>query len=266
MERILLLVDDEPNILNAIERVLRRDGYAIHKATSGADGLKLLAAHDVGVIVSDQRMPEMTGVEFLERSRAVRPDAVRIALSGYTELESVVAAVNRGAVFRFLTKPWDDAALRADIAEAFSYHELKAENRRLQTALENANRQLLDMNTELASQVAETVADATFRQQTLEGFQDLIEALPVPVIGLADDGLIAISNRAADLMFMPDGGSLVSCLAELTLPHTLNALLGQPDQTDMAVALPGAGARVVNAHIRRLGGAHGQGVLLTLVP
>ncbi|CAN7335383.1 EAL domain-containing protein [Pseudoduganella sp. LjRoot289] len=120
----LLLLDDELNIVRALNRTLRPDGYKILAATSAADALKLLALNPVQVVVSDQRMPEMTGVEFLSRVKELYPDTIRIILSGYTDLESVIDAINRGAVYRFFTKPWDDAQLRTCIQQAFRHQQL----------------------------------------------------------------------------------------------------------------------------------------------
>ncbi len=123
-QRTLLIVDDEDNIRNALVRALRSDGYRILAAASGPQALELLAQHPVGVILSDQRMPEMSGVEFLSRVKEIYPQTVRIVLSGYTELESVTDAINRGAVYKFLTKPWDDELLRENLREAFRYYSL----------------------------------------------------------------------------------------------------------------------------------------------
>ena len=125
MERTLLLVDDEENITASLVRLLRRDGYTILRASSGQEGLDLLARHMVGVIVSDQRMPGMTGTEFLGKVKELYPDTVRIVLSGYTELNSVTDAINRGAIYKFLTKPWEDDLLRANVEEAFQRYEMK---------------------------------------------------------------------------------------------------------------------------------------------
>ena len=115
----VLLLDDEENILRALARVLRRDGYKILMATRAQDAFELLAKHDVQVILSDQRMPEMNGTEFLSRVKDLYPDTIRIVLSGYTDLKSVTDAINKGAIYKFLTKPWDDDQLRHNISQAF---------------------------------------------------------------------------------------------------------------------------------------------------
>lgn len=117
--RTLLLVDDEIHILSAIKRLLRREGYEILTANSGEEGLAILRERTVDVIISDQRMPGMTGIEFLRQAKALHPDTIRLVLSGYTDIDSITNAINEGAIFRFLTKPWDDQQLKTQIAEAF---------------------------------------------------------------------------------------------------------------------------------------------------
>lgn len=117
--REMLLVDDEQNVLHALARVLRRDGYVIHTATSADEGFDLLAQHRIQVVISDQRMPGTSGTEFLSKVKEMYPDTVRIILSGYTDLATVTDAINRGAIYKFLTKPWNPDELRELILEAF---------------------------------------------------------------------------------------------------------------------------------------------------
>jgi EAL domain-containing protein (putative c-di-GMP-specific phosphodiesterase class I)/PleD family two-component response regulator len=128
-ERLVLIVDDEPNILSALDRVLHRKGFRVLTATTASAGFDLLATQPVGVVVCDQRMPEMTGTEFLRRVKDLHPGVVRVVLSGYTELNSVLDAVNRGAVFKFITKPWDDATLVESLNDAFRLYELERQHR-----------------------------------------------------------------------------------------------------------------------------------------
>jgi diguanylate cyclase (GGDEF)-like protein/PAS domain S-box-containing protein len=115
----LLLLDDEQNVLNALKRLLRREGYEILATTSPDEAFALLAQNRVQVVVSDQRMPDMSGTEFLARVKQIYPDTVRIVLSGFTDLESLAGAVNRGSIYRYLSKPWNDDDLRCEIREAF---------------------------------------------------------------------------------------------------------------------------------------------------
>jgi diguanylate cyclase len=119
--KTLLVVDDESNIVAALVRLLRREGYRILTAHSAAEAFDALALNAVQVIISDHRMPVMTGAEFLAKVKVMYPDTVRILFSGHVEMEALTDAVNRGAVFRFLLKPWDDEVLRESIREAFHY-------------------------------------------------------------------------------------------------------------------------------------------------
>ena len=123
--RSLLIVDDEENNLRALQRVLRRDGYDIHTALSAPQALEVLANTRISVIVADQRMPGMSGTELLARAKSLYPDTVRIILSGFTDLGTITSAINEGAVYKFLTKPWEDEALREDIRGAFRLYEQK---------------------------------------------------------------------------------------------------------------------------------------------
>jgi ActR/RegA family two-component response regulator len=125
-ERTLLLLDDEDNVLRSLVRLFRRDAYRLLTASSVQEAFDLLASNTVQVIVSDQRMPDMDGTEFLERVRELYPDTMRMVLSGYTDLATITDAINRGAVYRFLTKPWNDDELRGHIQDAFRAHEKAA--------------------------------------------------------------------------------------------------------------------------------------------
>ena len=200
----MLLVDDEENITSALVRLLRRDGYTILRANSGEAGLALLAQNEVGVIISDQRMPGMNGVEFLSKVREQYPDTIRIVLSGYTELNSVTDAINRGAVYKFLTKPWEDELLRANVEEAFQRYEMRMENARLTRELEDANEELTRINRELEQRVEEKTREVMRNLNVLQVSQEVLERLPVAVIGVGDDGIIAIANRSALRLFAKD--------------------------------------------------------------
>ncbi len=118
----LLLVDDDVDVLSALHRLFKRDNYRILTALSPAEGFELLALNQVHVIVCDQRMPLMSGTEFLSKVKEMYPDTIRIILSGYTGLDSVLDSINRGAIYRFYTKPWDETQLRDNIRLAFHHY------------------------------------------------------------------------------------------------------------------------------------------------
>ena len=137
----ILIVDDEPANLRALERLLR-DDYTVLTAQSGVEALSLLEQHDVALIVTDQRMPGMTGIELLDKTVPLRPHMVRILLTGYTDVSALIQAINSGNVYRYLTKPWDNDDLRMTVSRAVEHYELKRnqhilemENKRLRSRL-----------------------------------------------------------------------------------------------------------------------------------
>jgi len=204
-QRTLLLVDDEPNIVSALKRLFRRDGYAILTANSGDEGLALLAAHKIDLIISDQRMPGMTGVEFLRAAKALYPDTIRIVLSGYTELQSVTDAINEGAIYRFLTKPWEDEPLREQISKAFEYKELLEENRQLDIKIHNTNQELIAVNRQLGEVLERKRRQIARDESSLAIAREALQHMPLPVLGVDDEGLIAFVNLAAERQFASAG-------------------------------------------------------------
>ncbi len=249
-EGTLLLVDDEANILSALRRLLRQDGYTLLTAGSGAEGLEVLERQPVDVILSDQRMPGMSGVEFLRQAKAMRPDTIRMVLSGYTELESITNAINEGAIFKFLTKPWDDDQLRAIIAEAFQYKGLADENVRLARELRHANRCL---ETTLKEQQGQIVRDRI----ALNVLHEVLQLLPWPLLGVDEAGMIAAANEEADRAF-GSRGTLLGCDIRNVLPaEVLRSTAGHPDGTTV-FSVDGRQWRVVRRMLGPHSEAHGQ--------
>ncbi|QNM94861.1 response regulator [Chitinimonas koreensis] len=123
-ERVLILVDDEPSMLSSLARLFRYDGYRIRTAPSGEAGLALLQADPVAVVLSDQRMPQMDGTTFLAEVERRFPDTVRLILTGYGGIDQLIEAADRGTVWKFLSKPWNNDQLRMQIAAAFERLEL----------------------------------------------------------------------------------------------------------------------------------------------
>jgi len=265
MDRTLLLVDDEPNILSALYRLMRREGYTILRATSGREGLELLKEHEINVILSDQRMPEMTGVEFLRQVKELYPDTVRLVLSGYTELNSVTDAINEGAIYKFLTKPWDDDLLRKNMREAFEYHELQRHNEQLARDLTKANASLSSTNATL-SRIVETQAEsAKISRRALEISHTIIENLPIGLVGIGADDIVVLANDMAHQMLQPDGGTLVGVLAAATLPAPLNSSCDSCGDDLSSVTLKDG--RSVRVCIKPLSGASdSEGRFLVLIP
>ena len=139
MQHTILCIDDEPDICDALERLFRKQ-YRVLKSTSAKDALEILKNENVTVIISDQRMPNMTGVQFFKESIKTHPLTVRILLTGYADIESVIEAINSGQIYRYVTKPWDSLDLTTAVSQAVERYELtnelKRKNKELGLALE----------------------------------------------------------------------------------------------------------------------------------
>ncbi|WP_316794632.1 response regulator [Pedobacter frigoris] len=137
----VLYVDDEVHNLNSFKAGFRRL-FNIFVAESAAEGRKILESEDIQVIITDQRMPVMTGIEFLESIIPDFPDPIRILLTGYADINAVIDAINKGQVYKYIQKPWMDEDLRINIEKAYEIYALRKENRELTEQLLLANKQL----------------------------------------------------------------------------------------------------------------------------
>ncbi len=138
MEIGVLYVDDEVNNLNSFKAAFRRD-FEIYTASSAREGRKILDNNEIGVIITDQRMPGMTGIEFLESILTIYPDTIRILLTGFSDINAVMDAINRGQVYKYLVKPWQNDELKMYIENALEIYNLRKENKELAHKLQLAN-------------------------------------------------------------------------------------------------------------------------------
>jgi DNA-binding NtrC family response regulator len=145
----ILIVDDEPANLRALERLFRED-YEVLTAASGADALELLQQHDVALLITDQRMPGMTGIELLKSTASLRPRMVRIILTGYTDVEDLVEAVNCGQVYKYVTKPWNNDEVRLMVSRAIEHYETNKARHDLEMTTQRLRARLSEIQ-ELAS-------------------------------------------------------------------------------------------------------------------
>src|SRR5437764_3667107 len=130
----IMIVEDEPANLRTLLRLLRQD-YQVITAESGAEALTLLQQHEVALMISDQRMPQMTGIELMKRTVELRPQMVKILLTGYTDIGALIESINSGLVYRYLTKPWNNDELRVTVARALEHYEISKSNHLI--AMEN---------------------------------------------------------------------------------------------------------------------------------
>ena len=230
MAEKLLFVDDEPNILSGIQRQLRKE-YEILTAAGGAAGLDVLSAEpDVAVIISDMRMPEMNGAQFLAKARTVRPDAVQMILSGQAELDATIQAVNEGSLFRFLTKPCERDVLVAGVEAGLKQYRLVMAERDLLQRTLGGSVQLL---TEVLSLVNPVAFSRTTRVQRYA--MSVAETL-----GLQDLWKIRLA-------------AMLSQLGCVTVPvETLNKIFAGREVTEDEAGLYGSHAQVAGNLIGRI--------------
>ena len=154
MTHKLLIVDDEMANVRLLERLFRSEYHCL-TASSGAESIALLEQHDVAIIITDQRMPLMTGIELLEKTSQVRPHMVRILLTGYTDVETLVDAINCGLVYMYVPKPWNNADLKLRVGRALEHHE----HNRKRHSLETANARLVARLAEMKAGVVQGLSD-----------------------------------------------------------------------------------------------------------
>ncbi len=259
--RTLLLVDDEDDIITYLQVLLSRDGYRVLGATNAEQGLTLLGENRVDVVISDQNMPGMCGVEFLRRVKEIHPGSVRIMLSGFTDLQAVTDAINEGAIYKFLSKPWKDELLRSNIEEAFRHKEMAFENRRLSEELHAANVELVRVNDELRRHLREKSQQAMRNEAALGAAQEVLQLLPWPYVGIDADGMVAVASADAEALFANEAPLLGTMAAEC-LPGELMTWIESEAAGALALEIAGSRYRVS----RRAMGASSEssGTLLTL--
>jgi len=166
-KRTVLFVDDEPNILKAVQRLLRQEEMEGLCASTGEEALEILGQTPAQVVVTDQRMPQMSGVDLLSAVRERHPEIIRMMMTGFTEIKVAVEAINQGEIYRLITKPWNDDELRATLRQAFEQADLKEEIKRLNRVTREQNFRLQDMNRNLEEKVRERTKQLANKHQEL---------------------------------------------------------------------------------------------------
>jgi two-component system NtrC family sensor kinase len=184
----ILCVDDEPNVLNSIRRLFLDYEYTILTATSAQEGLEILQNARIQIVMSDYRMPNMNGVEFLKEVRKFWPETVRIVLSGYADTAAIVSAVNEGQIYKFIPKPWNDDDLKATIANAIEGYYLFKRRAELTD-------QLIKVNEELKELLEDKSKILELKGEMLEASQMILFSLPIAVLGISED-IIVQCNEA----------------------------------------------------------------------
>ncbi|WP_018409795.1 HD domain-containing phosphohydrolase [Methyloversatilis thermotolerans] len=280
----VLCVDDERGILSSLRRLLRPLGHQVHVAESAAEALGLLETTPVDLVISDMRMPEMDGAEFLARVRARWPQPVRVLLTGYSDLSSTIDAINRGEIHRFVSKPWDDEHLLSVVRDGLSRRMLEREREQLRRRIEEQNQELLQMNVLLEEKVEARTAELALANDHLKQnfltsikvFSNLIE-IRHPVLKGHSRRVSELARTMARLLNLPQAqinevfaASLLHDIGKIGLSDEVIAqpsdrLVGEPLKAWRAHAALGesallaldslrASARIIRHHHERYDG------------
>ena len=211
-DHTVLFVDDEVNILKAIQRLLRNEDFDVLTANHPGEAMELIERAGPQVIVSDQRMPEMSGVEFLSSVRDRHNDVVRMMLTGYTDMAIAVEAINKGEIYRLITKPWNDEELKATLRQAFDHYDLKAEIKRLNQVTREQNFRLQDMNRNLEEKVRERTKQLDQKHtelrtayiQTIRALAEAIDAKDAYTRGHSERVAVYASRIAREMSLRTD--------------------------------------------------------------
>jgi response regulator RpfG family c-di-GMP phosphodiesterase len=191
----LLIVDDEPANLRLLERLFSREYYCL-TASSGADAIQLLEQHDVAILITDQRMPQMTGIELLKRTSELRPHMVRILLTGYTDVEALVEALNCGLVYMYITKPWKNDELKLKVSRAIEHYENNKKHSALTVANERLNLRLNEMKLGFVAALAQALeAKDEYEHEHAFRVSSYADAI-AEKLGLSDEDRSDLSSAA----------------------------------------------------------------------
>lgn len=261
----ILCVDDEVNVLKALERNFLDNDYEIITASSGQEGLEVLAGTaPVQIVVSDYRMPEMNGVDFLREVRKRWPDTVRIVLSGYADITAVISAINEGGIYHFISKPWNDDDLRVTIANAVERFQLNKAKAELAEELKVKNEELNRINYMLERFIAEKASKAMYQNRALTRSKQILDALPVGVISMDLNGLVVQCNKeGARLLDFPPAWAIGADRRRL-FPEELNLFVEEIAGDNGPIfrrRIKGGEVRVVAGSIKEPGQ---EGIVLVL--
>ncbi len=256
----ILCVDDERNVLRALERVFLDDDYEILTALSAEEGLTLLQEQpSVQVVISDYRMPGLNGVDFLKEVHRLRPESVRIVLSGYADTAAVVSAINEGQIYKFIPKPWNDDELKVTIQNALEKYRLERSNAQLLEELQVANRNL-------ESTVAARTAKLFQHNRSLKVFQNILHALPFAVLGFDAGGTLVQCNQVGIELFQDKTPIALGKKRAQLLPAALNADIDAVATASCVRVRTHLHARTFTAWITHLKEGEQEGIILVLQP
>jgi response regulator RpfG family c-di-GMP phosphodiesterase len=196
----VLCVDDEVQILNSLKRLLRKEDYNLLTASSAAEGILVMNENDVSLVISDQRMPGESGIEFLTTIKRIYPEVIRILLSGYTDIDTITESVNKGHIYKLILKPWNDQNLILDIRQSLEQYELIQTNKALHKTVMEQNEELRVINDNLEMLVNMRTKDLEIQNKALQLSRVMIDDMPFPIIGISQEMIIVYKNKKACLL------------------------------------------------------------------
>ncbi len=195
----VLCVDDEPNILSALKRLFRGKGWQTLTADSAQAGLALLQTQSVDLVISDMRMPEMDGAQFLAEVRTRWPATLRLLLTGYADINAIIEAINRGEIYRYITKPWDDNDIVLIVRQALTHQALTQEKQRLEALTTQQNLELKELNASLEAKVMTRTSELSLANEQLKAnFFTSIKVFST-LLEMRGGNLSGHARRVADL-------------------------------------------------------------------
>ncbi len=264
----ILCVDDERNVLKSLRRLfMDEDNYEIFIAESGAEGLEVLAEEgDIRMVISDYRMPEMNGVEFLRQANEKWPETMRIVLSGYADTASVVEAINEGQIYKFIPKPWNDEELLSTVSAALEHQELRWEIKNLNEELQKKNTELQEVNDNLENLVVQRTEALDLRNRVLQVSQSVMDVLPVVVLGIDGEQLVVQCNDFAQDLFPYGGIGPLGNDRQDVLSAEINELIDRLEHEPTPKAMIEVHKQKLRGEVRLLHEKPSQGVVLVLIP
>ncbi len=268
-QHTVLCVDDDENILNSLKRLLRKENYKLRFASSGVEGLEILEKNAIHLIICDQRMPEMSGMEFLSIVKVKFPNTIRIVLTGYTEVDAITESINNGYVYKFFLKPWNDENLKLEINKALEHYDLMIANKKLHAQVLDQNEELKRINENLEELVKERTRELEIQNQALQLSQAILEDLPFPIIGMSSEGTIVLINQEVQSLSNNNGGVTIG--EEFSNYFSINVVekATQAIADNEAHTIEGCGMsdKKYNINITPLSGKFcGKGVIVSLKP
>lgn len=234
----LLIVDDEPNVLKSLKRLFIGTDYRILTAESAEEGLKEFEKQQIHLVISDYRMPQMNGVQFLRKVKELYPETIRIILSGYADVAAIVEAINDGQVYKFLAKPWNDQELLTTVRRSLEHFKLERENYQLLHQLQTANKELKKMARGLETKVDERTHDLALKNRALITAQKILNLLPVGVLGVDSQEMIVYANQALRDYINTDN-LVLGLAAEGAIPQQVLSLIHEAIRTQKTTCAVG---------------------------